>query len=70
MSCVQSLSASATAFDALGLTHSAEFARSLARDCAAISDTFGSDRAEALYRTWTSEIATRAAVRAKEAAND
>ena len=66
MTCVASLNASATAFDALGLTHSADMCRDLARDCAAMADTFGADKGEALYRNWTTQMAVRAVEKTQE----
>ena len=69
MTCLASLTASAETFDVLGLTFDAETCRDLARDCAAISNTFGSDKAEALYRNWTTQMAVRAEQKAKEKAS-
>ena len=66
MSNIESLMASATTFDVLGLTFDAETCRDLARDCAAISNTFGSDKAEALYRDWTTQMAVRAVSKIQE----
>ena len=60
MTLIASLHASATAFDSIGLDHSAETCRALARDCAAMADTFGDDAAHALYRHWTTQMAERA----------
>lgn len=57
--CIASLTASAEAYEAIGMERDAHICRMLARDCAGMADILGSDAAEALYRAWTSEQAER-----------
>lgn len=66
MTALLSLTASAEAFEHIGLDHDALCCRNMARDCAGMAEAIGEDAANALYRHWASEMAERATVKAIE----